>query len=56
VQLSGWVTTPEQRARAVAIAGQVAGVRSVTNEIELEAERGGAAQNGASRTASSSSR
>lgn len=56
VQLSGWVATPEQRARAVAIASQVAGVRSVTNEIELDAERGGTSQNGASRTASSAPR
>lgn len=49
VQLSGWVATPEQRARAAQIAHGVAGVRSVTNELELEAERTGAAQSSTSR-------
>lgn len=44
VQLSGWVATPEQRARAAQIASSVAGVRSVTNEIELESARPGGAQ------------
>lgn len=44
VQLSGWVATPEQRARATSIARGIAGVRSVTNELELEAERASAAQ------------
>lgn len=48
VQLSGWVATPEQRARAERIASGIAGVRSVTNELELEAERPSAAQSTAS--------
>lgn len=44
VQLSGWVATPEQRARAASIASGITGVRSVTNELELETERATAAQ------------
>ena len=39
VQLSGWVLTPEQKARAVAVAQGIAGVRSVTNELELDTTR-----------------
>lgn len=48
VQLSGWVATPAQRARAEQIAARVRGVRSVTNEIELDSERAGAPQAGTS--------
>lgn len=40
VQLSGWVSTQEQRERAARIASGIAGVRSVNNELELESERG----------------
>lgn len=44
VQLSGWVANPDQRSRAAEIAAGIAGVRSVTNELELESERGDRAQ------------
>lgn len=44
VQLSGWVSTPEQRVRAERIAAGIAGVRSVTNELELDPERANTVQ------------
>ena len=39
VQLSGWVRSAEQKARAVEIAQRIAGVKSVTNELELDTTR-----------------
>ena len=38
VQLSGWVTTAEEKARAEQIAKGVPGVKSVENKIALKAE------------------
>jgi hyperosmotically inducible periplasmic protein len=36
VQLSGWVNTPEEKARAEELAKAVPGVKSVENKIELK--------------------
>ncbi len=36
VQLSGFVATPEEKARAERLAAGVAGVRSVSNRIEIK--------------------